>query len=163
MWGSEGSLNSSFASPLKHFLLVIHQMDSWDNSKGNREHSIQNSRFEETEEQRKGRGALVQDGWCVHFSPFSVELEGVQDGRSLLPQVPQMNAVVGQSTHQRPLSLRKRAFSNLHWPHPHTAHPFDVTGVTHCLLNFNSSSISQETTVIHSIDIHERMCACRRH
>lgn len=54
----------------------------------------------------------MQDGWCVHFSPFSVELEGVQDGRSLLPQVPQVNAVVGQSTHQRPLSLQNKAFSD---------------------------------------------------
>lgn len=35
--------------------------------------------------------------------PLSVELEGVKDGWSLLPQVPQVNAVVSQSTHQRTL------------------------------------------------------------
>ncbi len=40
----------------------------------------------------------------VHLLPLSVELERVEDGWSLLPQVPQVNTVIRQSTHQRPLS-----------------------------------------------------------
>ena len=44
---------------------------------------------------------------CVHLIPLSVELEGVEDGWSLLPQVPQMNTVVSKCTHQRALSLQR--------------------------------------------------------
>lgn len=47
---------------------------------------------------------------CANLLPLSVELEGVKDGWSLLPQVPQMNTVVSQSTHQRSLSSQKWHF-----------------------------------------------------
>lgn len=51
---------------------------------------------------RRLRGGLL---------PFSVELEGVEDGWPLLPQVPQVDAVVGQRTHQRPLKGSKEYFT----------------------------------------------------
>lgn len=37
-------------------------------------------------------------------SPLSAELEGVEDGGSLLSQVPQVDTVVSQSAHERSLS-----------------------------------------------------------
>lgn len=46
----------------------------------------------------------------VRLLPLSVELEGVKDGWSLLPQVPQVNTIISQSTHQRSLSKQKGEF-----------------------------------------------------
>ena len=57
----------------------------------------------EGERERANAGRERETYKVLGFLPLSVELERVEDGGPPLPQVPEVHAVVCQSTHQRPL------------------------------------------------------------
>lgn len=86
---------------------MLHQRGRKDLTEDGEEKQRKGNRETEEEEECSGKMNTRQASPRITalraLLPLSVELEGVKDGWSLLPQVPQVNAVVSQSTHQRTL------------------------------------------------------------